>query len=72
MRSKEEVRRKAIFMIENYGIERATEKVDYFESIGIFEEDFANAVNLEIAMIKKRKKQFTKYKKFHPYQTKVI
>lgn len=72
MNRKDKVRRTALHLIKNWGIDHASEMVDYFESVGVFDEDYADEVTIYINQLKKRRTPTTKYKKFHPYQTKVV
>lgn len=72
MDRKEKVRRCALYQIKKWGIDHASEMMDYFTEYGVYDDDFCDEVKLHIAQIKKRKSPTTKYKRFHPNQMKVI
>ena len=72
MNFQDKVRRSTYYLIEKYGIDKASKQVDYFEHTGAYDEDFADAIRLNIAQLKRRRTPFTKYKGYHAYQTKVI
>ena len=72
MDRKEKVRRCALYQIKKWGIDHASEMMDYFTEYGVYDDDFCDEVKLHIAQIKKRKSPQTKYKRFHPNQMKVI
>lgn len=72
MNRKDKVRSTALHLIKIHGIDHAPHMVDQFESMGVYDEDYATEVSIYINSLKKRRTPTTKYKKFHPYQTKVI
>lgn len=64
-------RRTVIHLIKKFGESEVPNRIDYFEEIEIYSPERANELRYIFAKMMSRPKKFTKYKKFHPYQSRL-
>lgn len=59
-------------LLKKYTPNEILDLIDYRNDTCLITESYADALRWEIYQMRKKKSQFTKYRKFHPYQSKVI
>lgn len=69
MNHNDNTRRTIIHLIKEFGESEVLNRIDYFEEIEIYSPERANDLRYAFAKMMSRPKKFTKYRKFHAYQS---